>query len=81
MTKYFYSKNILQSCTRWQVVMEFYFCISFLFSINEEVTRGFLVMALVRGYVQPESDAEHELIVQAASSVVILCDKSKPEVV
>lgn len=41
----------------------------------------FLVMALVRGYVQPVSDAEHELIVQAASSVVFLHVKSKPEVV
>lgn len=59
--------------------MEFYFCISFLFSINEEVTRSFLVMALVRGYVQPEGDVEHELIVQAASSVVFLHVKSKPE--
>lgn len=59
--------------------MEFYFCISFLFSINEEVTRSFLVMALVRGYVQPESDVEHELIVQDASSVVFLHVKSKPE--
>lgn len=61
--------------------MEFYFCISFLFSIKEEVTRSFLVMALVRGYVQPKSDAEHELIVQAASSLVLLHVKSKPQVV
>lgn len=38
-------------------------------------------MALVRAYVQPESDAEHELIVQAASSVVFLHVKSKTEVV
>lgn len=51
--------------------MEFYFCISFLFSIYEEVTRSFLVMALVRGYVQPEGDAEHELIVQAAISACL----------